>query len=163
MKCALFLITLLVSIQLIAQDGIPSKEEIDILLERHNDWRARVGVAPLAWSDEVAKSAYDWAKKLKRDNCGFYHSDSDYGENLWMGTTGYYTVADVVESWCSEIEDYDYDKNKCKPGKMCGHYTQVVWNTTTQVGCASIQDCDGNTLWVCQYNPPGNWVGKKPY
>ncbi len=146
-----------------SQSGIPSQAGIDTLLMRHNAWRAKVSVAPLVWSDAVAKSAYEWARKLQKDNCGFYHSDTDYGENLWMGSTGYYSIADVVESWASEIEDYNYETNKCKAGKMCGHYTQIVWNTTTEVGCASIEDCDGMTLWVCQYNPPGNWVGKKPY
>ena len=45
---------------------------------------------------------------------------------------------------------------------MCGHYTQIVWETTQKVGCAKIQ-CDGFDLWVCNYDPPGNWVGEKPY
>jgi len=42
----------------------------------------------------------------------------------------------VVDSWGSEKADYDYANNSCTPGKMCGHYTQMVWRATTTVGCA---------------------------
>ena len=45
---------------------------------------------------------------------------------------------------------------------MCGHYTQIVWKTTTEFGCAK-SICEGNVTWVCNYNPPSNWVGEKPY
>ena len=85
-----------------------------------------------------------------------------HGENLWKGTTGYYTVGDAVDSWGNEKEFYNYNKNKCKSGEVCGHYTQIVWANTTKVGCAKME-CDGFTTWVCEYDPPGNWVGEKPY
>ena len=141
-----------------------SQEEISILLERHNSWRTEVGIKTnLEWSDELALHAEDWAKKLKRKGCKFEHRpNNEFGENLFMGTTGFYTALDVVDAWGNEKSDYNYSKNKCKPGKMCGHYTQIVWETTTKVGCAKIT-CGGNDIWVCNYDPPGNWVGKKPY
>ncbi len=142
--------------------AIASPEEINMILDRHNHWRAEVGVAPLQWSDELADVAYQWAKYLKKDGCGFYHSDYGFGENLWKGTTGYYTVGDAIDSWASEKVDYNYKRNKCRSGAVCGHYTQLVWANSTEVGCAQIE-CDGFTIWVCEYNPPGNWVGEKPY
>lgn len=151
------------SLTAFAQSGIPDAAVQQALVERHNYWRSEVGVEPLQWSDNLAASAYEWALTLQKDDCGFYHSEVSYGENLWMGTTGFFTPTDAIDSWASEKEDYNYEKNSCNKGKVCGHYTQIVWATTTQVGCASIEDCDGMTLWVCQYNPPGNWVGKKPY
>jgi len=47
---------------------------------------------------------------------------------------------------------------------MCGHYTQVVWRSTTTVGCAMAVCKDSQEqIWVCQYQKPGNWVGQKPY
>ena len=141
-----------------------TNEEISVIMERHNFWRADVGVQEkLVWSEEMAKLAADWAKKLKQKKCGFEHRpDNKFGENLFMGTTGYFGPDDVVDSWASEKEDYNYDRIKCRPGKMCGHYTQIVWQTTTKVGCAKIE-CDGYDIWVCNYDPPGNWVGEKPY
>lgn len=137
-------------------------EQIGQIVARHNYWRSEVKVGPLEWSDELADIAEKWAKALKKDDCGFYHSDYGFGENLWMGTTGYYSVSDAIDSWASEKEDYNYKRNKCKTGKVCGHYTQLVWANTKKVGCATI-DCDGYTILVCEYDPPGNWVGQKPY
>ena len=144
------------------QDQTPTKAEIESMMKSHNKWRAEVGVGPLEWSDELSRSALDWAKKLRDDNCGFYHSDVNYGENIWKGTSGFFSVEDVVNAWGSEKADYNYKTNKCKPGKACGHYTQIVWKNTTKVGCAKIE-CNGTTTWVCQYDPPGNWIGQKPY
>lgn len=141
-----------------------SEEEIQVILERHNYWRADVGVnEKLVWSDEMADLAADWARKLKRMKCGFEHRpDNQYGENLFMGTSGAYDAKYVVDAWAGEKVDYNYNKNKCKPGKMCGHYTQIVWQTTRKVGCAKIE-CGEYDIWVCNYDPPGNWVGEKPY
>ncbi len=162
MKSFLLLLTLPLFFTFQQKDAIPSKSEAKEMLDRHNHWRTEVGVPPLEWSDELAKSALDWAKKLKADKCGFYHSSVGLGENIWKGTAGYYSITAVVDAWASEKADYNYKTNKCKAGKMCGHYTQIVWSTTKKVGCAKIE-CNGTTTWVCQYDPPGNWVGKKPY
>ncbi|MBN1209800.1 MAG: hypothetical protein JXB05_33430 [Myxococcaceae bacterium] len=63
------------------------------------------------------------------------------------------TTAGVVQSWASEAASYDYGTNACAPGKQCGHYTQIVWRSTTQVGCATK---------LCNSSPPGNYVGQRP-
>lgn len=136
-----------------------SNSQNDNLLLAHNKYRLDVGIADLVWSDDLAKSAQVWANTLA-SNCDFDHSNSPYGENLWKGTAGAFTVTDVVNKWGSEIESYNYKDNSCK--KVCGHYTQIVWESTTAVGCA-MSTCDGYDIWVCQYNPPGNYVGQKPY
>lgn len=141
-----------------------SKADKEVILERHNYWRADVGVSPkMIWSEEMAELAADWARTLAKKNCGFFHRPKNsYGENLFKGTSGYYGAKEVVDAWASEKQDYNYNRNTCKTGKMCGHYTQIVWENTTSVGCAKIT-CDGEDIWVCNYDPPGNWVGEKPY
>lgn len=141
---------------------VANEQEIEILIERHNFWRADVGVGEINYSNELAEVALTWAKELKKQGCVFKHSSVKYGENLFKGTSGFYTVADAIDAWGEEKKDYNYEKNKCKRGEMCGHYTQIVWQSTSLVGCAKIE-CDGYITWVCNYDPPGNWVGEKPY
>ncbi|MEQ8905656.1 CAP domain-containing protein [Ekhidna sp.] len=165
MKTFLFILSLVWLVPTSVEDQTAlTQEEIQMILDRHNYWRADVGVTvKLEWSEEMAELAADWAKKLKQKGCGWEHRpDNKFGENLFKGTAGAFDAAYVVDAWAGEKADYNYSKNNCKPGKMCGHYTQIVWNTTTTVGCAKIE-CDGMDIWVCNYDPPGNWVGEKPY
>ena len=130
-------------------------------LEVHNSYRSEVGIEDLTWSDELATSATEWAEQLAAD-CAFQHSSGNYGENLWMGTSNAFSITDVVDAWGSEKENYTYSDNSCADGEVCGHYTQMVWENTTQVGCG-VATCDGFDVWVCQYIPQGNIVGQKPY
>ena len=146
------------------------------MVAAHNAARAKAkptakpALPPLTWSPEAAKVAQAYANQ-----CKFEHNQNrgKFGENLAAAAPpGSKTNAQVVEDWVSEVADYSYATNKCAPGKVCGHYTQVVWRNTTQVGCATAI-CTKNSpfgaqfpkwqLWVCNYTPPGNYVGQKPY
>ena len=69
----------------------------------------------------------------------------------------------MVDAWASEVVYYDYESNSCDRGEMCGHYTQLVWSTTERVGCAMATCADGSEIWMCDYDPPGNYVGEWPY
>jgi pathogenesis-related protein 1 len=154
--------------------------EIDAvaIVAAHNKWRAEAGVTErLTYSPALAAAAQAWADNLKRiDHCHMRHSkpDGKYGENLyWASALSWsdgrkelqkVSPERVVDSWGSEKTDYDYANNRCKAGKMCGHYTQIAWRTTTTVGCAMAMCEDTQEqVWVCQYQPTGNWIGKKPY
>jgi pathogenesis-related protein 1 len=147
--------------------------ELAGITEAHNVARANVVPAaatplpPLTWDDTLAGVAQAYAEK-----CIWAHStDNDYGENLYANTGSGTTPQDVVEGWVSEDEFYDYESNSCVPGEMCGHYTQVVWADTLRVGCGVANCTTGSPFdgspewrnWVCNYDPPGNWVGEKPY
>ena len=143
------------------------------LLATHNEVRAgaqpapQPPLAPLTWSAEAAAKAQAWANQ-----CQWKHNPDlgDYGENLSAAAPpGSQTERGVVMNWASEAKDYSYANNTCSG--VCGHYTQVVWRDTRQVGCATAI-CDRNSpfsgasrwqLWVCDYSPPGNYVGQRPY
>ncbi|EFJ33654.1 hypothetical protein SELMODRAFT_83728 [Selaginella moellendorffii] len=142
-------------------------------LGAHNSARASIAtsprIPPVSWSNDAAAFAMRWITTLRDTrNCNMVHSGNRaYGENLykWMGSPGLPSPnpAEAVKSWVNEKRDYRYASNSCAAGKVCGHYTQVVWRNTKRVGCASIK-CPGNMLLVsCNYDPPGNWVGQKPY
>jgi hypothetical protein len=66
----------------------------------------------------------------------------------------------VVASWADEARGYNVSANSCTG--VCGHYTQIVWRKTRSVGCAVAAD-PGREVWVCEYDPPGNVVGYRPY
>jgi pathogenesis-related protein 1 len=103
-----------------------------------------------------------WADTLLARKQFIHRPDSSYGENLYDVTGATVTPAEVVKAWADEARDYDYKSNTCRARAVCGHYTQVIWNTTKQVGCAVARG-GGREVWVCNYDPPGNWQGKRPY
>jgi len=148
------------------------------IVDAHNKWRTQAGLTEkLNYSSSLAASAQNWVNNLKRTNaCQMRHSKPDgrYGENLYWasalkwsdGRRELQKVSDeqVVDSWGSERADYDYAHNHCKHGQVCGHYTQMVWRSTTAVGCAvAVCEKTQEQVWACQYKPAGNWVGNKPY
>ena len=137
------------------------------MLRAHNIVRQEHGIdADLVWDEDLTKISKEWIEHLELDNnCQMEHNlDSPLGENLFWSMNYMVTATEVVESWASEEEFYDYDSNSCESGQMCGHYTQIVWEDTKRVGCAMLECSKGDEyLWMCNYDPAGNWVGEKPY
>lgn len=139
-------------------------KEFQGILAAHNKWRQQVNVPALSWSSSAASIAQAWANNLQSRGCVMEHNPNrgNYGENIYWSFGFSPTPANVVDSWGEEIKDYDYATNTCQAGKVCGHYTQVVWRDTQEVGCGKAS-CNDEQVWVCNYSPPGNWVGQKPY
>jgi hypothetical protein len=141
-------------------------------VDRHNEARATATptpeppLPPLSWSKSLAETAQAWAQR-----CVFEHSETRFGENLALLSPreiNAETAATVVGLWDDERVDYSHGSNSCRAGAQCGHYTQMVWRDSTEVGCG-VAECDdvggfgAGSLWVCNYNPPGNFVGQRPY
>lgn len=147
------------------------------MLSAHNRWRSAVGVPPLLYSYALAGDAQHWANHLQQSlQCKMRHSqpDGQYGENLYWGSAISWSdgrrelqnvsPAKVVDAWASERVNYNHESNTCLSGKVCGHYTQLVWKNTTEVGCAvAICSDTQEQIWVCRYLPAGNWIGESPY
>ncbi|XP_044488509.1 pathogenesis-related protein PR-1 type-like [Mangifera indica] len=129
----------------------------------HNSARAAVGVGPVTWDNTVAAFAQNYANQRIGD-CALVHSGGGgkYGENLAWSSADL-SGTDAVKMWVDEKADYDYNTNSCAPGKACGHYTQVVWRNSVRIGCAKVRCNNGGTFIGCNYDPPGNYVGQKPY
>ncbi len=167
MKKILFLLTaLFLMLNSFSQKNITGSdvtpEEVILLVNQHNKWRTDVGVTDLVWSNQLATVAQEWANKLAKKGCDMEHSNSEYGENLyWSSATA--NPIDVVDEWASEIKFYKGQIISNSNYMKFGHYTQVVWSETTEVGCAYATCKDGEVIWVCNYNPPGNYLGEKPY
>lgn len=142
--------------------GLSTQTGIQQMLDAHNQWRKRYNVPALTWSPQLASYAQEWANRLIRENKFEHRQNSPYGENLAWASGRLLSPQQVVDMWGSEVKDYTYATNSCKPGKMCGHYTQIVWRNTKQVGCGMARS-NGKEIWVCNYDPPGNYIGQKPY
>lgn len=145
------------------------------MLAAHNQVRATVTtpvpnppLSPLAWSTQAAEKAQAWVEQ-----CRFEHNTNRgiLGENIAAATPGALNNRSVVQGWAAEAASYNYGLNACALGKECGHYTQLVWRSTTHVGCA-MKLCDVRSpfptftrweFWVCNYSPPGNFAGQRPY
>lgn len=145
------------------------------MVTAHNTWRDEVGSPNLKWSAKLADTAQAWADTLKTNQaCKMVHSHTPgAGENLYWASPLTYSTGKVellaisapqtAASWGSEKKNYNYDSNTCAAGKVCGHYTQVVWKKSTEVGCGKAICSDKSQVWVCQYAPAGNYVGQQPY
>ncbi len=133
----------------------PSGEQGE-LLRAHNQRRAQHCAEPLRWSSELARAARSWAGEIARRGCTLDHSDTEFGENLAAGTSGAFTPDAIVQMWYREGEDYSFSRGGFS--MSTGHFTQLVWRSTSMVGCGASQ-CNGLQVWVCQYDPPGNVEG----
>ena len=131
-------------------------------LNAHNTARSQVGVGAMTWDNTLATYAQNYANQRKAD-CNLVHSGGPYGENIAWGSPSL-TGTGAVNMWVAEKADYDYNSNTCASGKVCGHYTQVVWRNSVRLGCGRVQ-CNNNKGWfvICSYDPRGNYNGQRPY
>ncbi|KNA19125.1 hypothetical protein SOVF_064380 [Spinacia oleracea] len=138
--------------------------DIYLYLKAQNDARKAVGVPPLSWDNRLAAYA-QWYANQRRYDCALQHSNGPYGENIFWGSGGFnWSPASAAQYWVDEIKWYDYNSNSCAYGKDCGHYTQIVWRSSTRIGCAKVFCYNGRgTFITCNYDPPGNYIGSRPY
>jgi pathogenesis-related protein 1 len=131
--------------------------------EYHNRVRSDVGVGPLAWSATLAVYAQQWADHLAATTCKMAHrTQRKYGENLFQGTAGHYTAVDAAKAWETEKKDYRGGLLTESNWHPAGHYTQMVWRKTTAFGCGEAL-CANTLIVACNYDPPGNYIGQRPY
>ena len=139
------------------------------VLDAHNLEREDVGVPALRWNAALAVDAQRWADHLARTG-KFEHAPDNpravEGENLWAGTKDHFSPEAMVSAWVRE-------KRYFKPGTFpdnsttgdvedVGHFTQVAWRDTREVGCARAAGAREDIL-VCRYTTAGNWIGQQPF
>ncbi|CAH8604838.1 unnamed protein product [Dicrocoelium dendriticum] len=180
LSCVHICLVLLLYTQESFVSGQITEEQKSYLLKLHNDLRGNLllckvpgqppvkGEMPmLKWNDALAGTAKNWSTK-----CTFGHDQmadrlvpqfSSVGQNVAAGGS----VPPAAQLWVDEYKGYNLVQNTCNISS-CGHYTQMVWAKTTDIGC-SVTNCQGKpnfgfTLFiVCNYGPSGNFVGARPY
>ncbi|XP_070275519.1 peptidase inhibitor 16 isoform X2 [Myotis yumanensis] len=152
--------------------GALSDEERRTMVDLHNLYRAQssppaANMLQMRWDEELAAFAKAYAQQ-----CVWGHNKERgrRGENLFAITDEGMDVPLAVEQWHVEREYYNFSAATCEPSQMCGHYTQVVWAKTDRIGCGShfcekLQGVEETNvhLLVCNYEPPGNVRGRRPF
>jgi len=132
----------------------------------HNQARRDFGAAPLRWDDQLARDAAAYANALARSN-RFEHDQQigrlpRQGENLWTGTRGAFSYAAMIRPLIDERRFFISGRfpavSRTGQWSDVGHYTQIVWPGTQQVGCATAANRSSDYL-VCRYLPAGNVIG----
>lgn len=135
----------------------------DELLAAHNAYRSNLGLPPLQWSGRLAANAQSWAEHLAETG-EFEHSGP--GQNLAMATSGSESLTQLVDLWGSEQADFTNgtfpDISTTGNWMDVGHYSQMVWRATTEVGCGFAEG-NGQDILVCDYDPPGNVMGERAF
>ncbi|WP_228001170.1 CAP family protein [Nocardia australiensis] len=131
---------------------------VNDMLSAHNEYRARHQAPPLTLDPALTDYAQQWANHLAAIG-QLEHSTDGHSENLFYASGMQVTGTVPTKAWYDEIKDYDYDN----PGfsKETGHFTQVVWKSSTKLGAAIT--CKGSESYVvASYDPAGNVIGQFP-
>ncbi|CAF4260693.1 unnamed protein product, partial [Rotaria sp. Silwood2] len=110
----------------------------------------------------ISTIAQNYANYLAANN-PFQHSGTQgLGENLWAiwssGAIRTINGSTPINSWYSEITSYNYSA----PGfsSSTGHFTQVIWKGSKQLGIGIAFTSNNRTAYVvANYYPPGNVIG----
>ncbi|XP_046566701.1 peptidase inhibitor 16-like [Haliotis rubra] len=178
-------------------DGTLTETDKEYLVTGHNGERKTQGATnmyKIKWDDDLATTAQKHA-----DKCLWEHTpdgERTWGENMaqikfpeaqYLDTYPHPKMIDIVvtegmtgfQSWSGEEEnDVKHDFSCARSdwnGKTCGHYTQVVWHSSTKVGCGA-RNCINFTqkkdpediqhnVWilVCAYMKPGNMANENAF
>jgi uncharacterized protein YkwD len=144
------------------------------ILAKHNEYRALHGVPPLKVNQALNKYAEERLDIVTQQNglsAGHTGLKAGYGENLgWYAGSTQPSLPTAVETtvrgWYNEIANYDFTNPRFTSGT--GHFSQVVWKSTTEVGCAvrMISPRAGQPMYAvyvaCVYTPPGNVLTQFP-
>ncbi|XP_077194972.1 glioma pathogenesis-related protein 1-like [Paroedura picta] len=160
-----------------AYPSITNRTFINLIVDTHNKHRSEVkpsasNMLYMSWDVALARTARAWGNKCTFRHSPYRRSHPDpslwvLGENLWMSVAvrRYFNPAHAIAAWHKEVNYYTYDDQKCT--RVCGHYTQVVWDNSYKVGCAivfcrRVDNLNNREIFVCNYGPGGN-SPRKPY
>jgi hypothetical protein len=143
---------------------LPLGPDLVAVLDLHNQARAEAGSPPLQWNPTLARHAQEYANVIA-DTGRLQHSSrvgrENERENLVAGPRAGNTPLGLAQTWLDERRYFRAGifPDVCAGGwSRCAHYTQMIWSTTTDVGCGFASKA--YDALVCRYSPPGNKDGR---
>jgi len=131
-------------------------------LDTHNKYRRKHHVGNLVLSKDLCNIAQKYAETMARTG-NFAHSRGKYngknmGENLFACYGIKITGKMMTDDWYNEVSQYNFNN----PGFVSGtgHFTQVVWKGSREVGFGFAQARDGYYYGVANYYPAGNYLNE---
>lgn len=129
-------------------------------LNTHNSYRKTHASPALKWSSKLQSNAQRWADKLAKKGYLQHENQQEEGENIACMKGAELTGGKATTMWYDEVKDYDFSKPTFN--SKTGHFTQVVWTGSTEIGVARSTASNGMQFVVARYNPPGNVIGRFP-
>jgi len=131
-------------------------------LDKHNYYRRIHHVGPLTLNKSLCKIAESYSRILAYSIRSLVHSENKYnrepmGENLYYCMGKEPTGSHVTSNWYEEIQEHDF--NSEWGNFNTGHFTQVVWKGTKEVGFGVTKNESGQYFVVANYFPAGNVIG----
>ena len=145
--------------------NVQGEDLANSILTVHNQERAAVGVPPLVWSNSLAAGAQTWAQNLA--TTGNFAHDPNRPNGVGENIAGFFPSSGVGQGqslWVNEKKDWHGGVLTPENWSPTGHYTQMVWKNTQEVGCGTGSG-DGHpfSILVCRYSPAGNFMGQAPF
>lgn len=114
-------------------------------------------------SKKLCSVSQEWADILAVEDRFAHRPNSNYGENiycLWSSDrNAKANPKEVCRSWYDEIKEHDFGVEP-KGIFKAGHFTQLVWKSSQDLGVGVSKTKKGKVLVVCNYNPRGNIAGQ---
>ncbi|KFP05464.1 Serotriflin, partial [Calypte anna] len=139
-------------------------DQQQLIVDKHNALRRAVNpparnMMKMEWNTAAAENAREWANQctLRHSTAAMRATDKRCGENLYMSTAPS-SWSRAIDAWYNEEKNFEYGTGANPEGSVIGHYTQVVWYNSYEVGCA-IAYCPNKKFkyyYVCHYCPAGN-------
>ena len=134
-----------------------TRAEMTEILNTHNQIRAELKLPQLTWACKLADLAQEWAKR----GVAQHRDDTEFGESIFVAVARDVSAVASVNKWMLEGPSWNNKTGTCIIGKVCTHYTQIVWKKTARIGCGVNRNAPGKwkTILVCNYDPAGNNLG----
>merc|ERR1711920_761575 len=129
------------------------------IIDGHNQYRRSTkfpanAMRELKWDNYLAQEAENLAR-----TCVFAHRTNGYGQNLYASSESYRNIGSSYapvfqDAWADERHADHARIGNIAVGRQVGvgvydHYSAMVWDSTTKVGCAYATGCSGwNTIVV---------------